>query len=78
MGADPLSPITPILFPVPGPFLFPCSVNMPLLRFLLALRVHRDADVIIIARICSMTGRYCFHRCLSVNISGGTLSRSGW
>ena len=26
----------------------------------------------------SMTGRYCFHRCLSVNIWGGTLSRSGW
>ena len=23
------------------------------------------------ARIRSMTGRYCFHRCLSVNISGG-------
>ena len=33
------------------------------------------------ARIRSMTGRYCFHRCLSVNISGegeGTPSRSGW
>ena len=26
---------------------------------------------IITARIRSMTGRYCFHRCLSVNISGG-------
>ena len=34
---------------------------------------------IITARIRSMTGRYCFHRCLSVNISGGgTPSRSGW
>ena len=26
---------------------------------------------IVTARIRSMTGRYCFHRCLSVNISGG-------
>ena len=31
------------------------------------------------ARIRSMTERYCFHRCWSVNISGGgTLSRCGW
>ena len=29
------------------------------------------AGTIITARIRSMTGRYCFHRCLSVNISGG-------
>ena len=29
------------------------------------------AGLIITARIRSMTGRYCFHRCLSVNISGG-------
>ena len=28
-------------------------------------------DFLITARIRSMTGRYCFHRCLSVNISGG-------
>ena len=28
-------------------------------------------SLIITARIRSMTGRYCFHRCLSVNISGG-------
>ena len=27
--------------------------------------------LIFTARIRSMTGRYCFHRCLSVNISGG-------
>ena len=26
---------------------------------------------LVTARIRSMTGRYCFHRCLSVNISGG-------
>ena len=29
------------------------------------------------ARIRSMTGRYCFHRCLSVNISGGEYPISG-
>ena len=29
------------------------------------------------ARIRSMTGRYCFHRCLSVNISGGGYPISG-
>ena len=26
---------------------------------------------LVTSRIRSMTGRYCFHRCLSVNISGG-------
>ena len=30
-----------------------------------------EINVIVTARIRSMTGRYCFHRCLSVNISGG-------
>ena len=29
MGLDPLSPIVPVLFPVPVPFSFLCSVNVP-------------------------------------------------
>ena len=45
-------------------------------------RANNVSDItfaLITARIRSMTGRYCFHRCLSVNISGGgTPSRSGW
>ena len=31
---------------------------------------HTLSRAIVTARIRSMTGRYCFHRCLSVNISG--------
>ena len=31
----------------------------------------QTSSKIFTARIRSMTGRYCFHRCLSVNISGG-------
>ena len=34
-------------------------------------RLFLENDPIVTARIRSMTGRYCFHRCLSVNISGG-------
>ena len=33
---------------------------------------------IITVRIRSMTGRYCFHRCLSVNISGGGPGLGFW
>ena len=33
---------------------------------------------IITARIRSMTGRYCLHRCLSVNISGGGTPSQVW
>ena len=33
--------------------------------------LHNKRLHFITARIRSMTGRYCFHRCLSVNISGG-------
>ena len=41
-------------------------------------RDRRSENIIIItARIRSMTGRYCFHRCLSVNISGGGYPVSG-
>ena len=32
MGPDQLSPIVPVLFPVPVPVLFPCSVNVPLIQ----------------------------------------------
>ena len=38
-------------------------------------------DLIVTTRIRSMMGRYCFHRCLSVNISGvggGTWSQIFW
>ena len=37
------------------------------------MRINKSFGLqhIITARIRSMTGRYCFHRCLSVNISGG-------
>ena len=40
----------------------------------------RKTFTFITARIGSMTGRYCFHRCLSVNISGrgGNRSSLGW
>ena len=38
---------------------------------------YRGSTIIITARIRSMTGRYCFHRCLSVNISGGGVSCPG-
>ena len=34
-------------------------------------RITGECFVLLTARIRSMTGRYCFYRCLSVNISGG-------
>ena len=51
-------------------FLF--SVNSIKCRLFLAL------GRIFTARIRSMTGRYCFHRCLSVNISGGGYPVQVW
>ena len=43
------------------------SLCPPFSTFIIA----RTCCPIVTARIRSMTGRYCFHRCLSVNISGG-------
>ena len=38
----------------------------------ISLSIYAQKCIIVVtARIRSMTGRYCFHRCLSVNISGG-------
>ena len=37
-----------------------------------------EKERIVTARIRSMTGRYCFHRCLSVNISGGVPGLRFW
>ena len=39
----------------------------------------RSASWFVTALIRSMTGRYCFHRCLSINISGGyPIPGLGW
>ena len=38
---------------------------------------HNTRMTIFTGRIRSMTGRYCFHRCLSVNISGGVQVQVG-
>ena len=47
-----------------------CNLKTDLLSFL-PFDVFLYSFLFFTARICSMTGRYCFHRCLSVNISGG-------
>ena len=47
------------------------SVMRPMERKHKLLNVFSTENELVTARIRSMTGRHCFHRCLSVNISGG-------